>query len=123
MALTAAVREIVSPVVERSVTIACMTARELVLKDFAVEPDGARLRKAAHLMVSSLAGSLALVTCREPLKASVATQLRALLQQAGAVPPGDGAAAQALEHAAQTAAADNLDRHLDAAGHARRRRR
>ena len=74
VALTAAVREIVSPVVERSVTIACMTARELVLKDFAVEPDGARLRKAAHLMVSSLAGSLALVTCREPLKASVATQ-------------------------------------------------
>ena len=90
-------------------TIACMTARELVLKDFAVEPDGARLRKAAHLMVSSLAGSLALVTCREPLKASVATQLRALLQQAGAVPPGDGAAAQALEHAVQTAAADNLE--------------
>ena len=42
VALTAAVREIVSPVVERSVTIACMTARELVLKDFAVEPDGAR---------------------------------------------------------------------------------
>ena len=109
VALTAAVREIVSPVVERSVTIACMTARELVLKDFAVEPDGARLRKAAHLMVSSLAGSLALVTCREPLKASVATQLRALLQQAGAVPPGDGAAAQALEHAVQTAAADNLE--------------
>ena len=109
VALTAAVREIVSPVVERSVTIACMTARELVLKDFAVEPDGARLRKAAHLMVSSLAGSLALVTCREPLKASTATQLRALLQQAGAVPPGDGAAAQALEHAAQTAAADNLE--------------
>jgi CCR4-NOT transcription complex subunit 1 len=32
VALTAAVREIVSPVVERSVTIACMTTRELVLK-------------------------------------------------------------------------------------------
>ena len=58
VALTSAVREIVSPVVERSVTIACMTSRELVLKDFAVEPDAARLRKAAHLMVSSLAGSL-----------------------------------------------------------------
>jgi CCR4-NOT transcription complex subunit 1 len=109
VALTAAVREIVSPVVERSVTIACMTARELVLKDFAVEPDGARLRKAAHLMVSSLAGSLALVTCREPLKASVASQLRAMLQQAGVAPPGDGAAAQALEHAVQSAAADNLE--------------
>ena len=106
VALTAAVREIVTPVVERSVTIACMTARELVLKDFAVEPDAARLRKAAHLMVSSLAGSLALVTCREPLKASVASQLRALLQQAGVVPASD---AQTLEQAVQAAVVDNLE--------------
>ena len=37
-------------------------------------------------MVSSLAGSLALVTCREPLKASVANQLRALLQQSAPAP-------------------------------------
>lgn len=37
------------------------------------------MRKAAHLMVSSLAGSLALVTCREPLRSSLATQLRHLL--------------------------------------------
>ena len=106
VALTAAVREIVTPVVERSVTIACMTARELALKDFAVEPDAARLRKAAHLMVSSLAGSLALVTCREPLKASVASQLRALLQQAGVVPASD---AQTLEQAVQAAVVDNLE--------------
>jgi len=106
VALTAAVREIVSPVVERSVTIACMTTRELVLKDFAVEPDAARMRKAAHLMVSSLAGSLALVTCREPLKASVASQLRALLNQAGAVSPNDQ---QALEQAVQAATVDNLE--------------
>ena len=47
VALTSAVREIVSPVVERSVTIACMTSRELVLKDFAVEPDAARLVREA----------------------------------------------------------------------------
>ena len=110
VALTAAVREIVSPVVERSVTIACMTARELVLKDFAVEPDAARVRKAAHLMVSSLAGSLALVTCREPLKASVASQLRAMLQQAGVVPPaGPGTDVQALDQAVQSAVVDNLE--------------
>ena len=106
VALTSAVRDIVSPVVERSVTIACMTSRELVLKDFAVEPDAARLRKAAHLMVSSLAGSLALVTCREPLKASVTSQLRTLLQQAGALPPADPAA---LDQALQQAVVDNLE--------------
>lgn len=106
VALTAGVREIVSPVVERSVTIACMTTRELVLKDFAVEPDAVRMRKAAHLMVSSLAGSLALVTCREPLKASVASQLRALLQQAGVV---SAAEPLALEQAVQAAVVDNLE--------------
>ena len=50
------------------------------------------------------------MTCREPLKASVASQLRALLQQAGAVPPpGNDAAAQALELAVQSAVADNLE--------------
>ena len=106
VALTSAVREIVSPVVERSVTIACMTSRELVLKDFAVEPDAARLRKAAHLMVSSLAGSLALVTCREPLKASVTSQLRTLLQQAGVLPSTDPSA---LDQALQQAVVDNLE--------------
>jgi hypothetical protein len=44
-----------------------------------MEEDESSMRKAAHLMVSSLAGSLALVTCREPLRSSLATQLRHLL--------------------------------------------
>ena len=48
-------------------------------QDYAMEEDEASMRKAAHLMVSSLAGSLALVTCREPLRSSLATQLRHLL--------------------------------------------
>jgi len=106
VALTQGIREIVVPVVERSVTIACKTTQELVRKDFATEVDINRVRKAAHLMVSSLAGSLALVTCREPLKASVANQLRALLQQSGA---GAGAEAAALEAAVQSATVDNLE--------------
>jgi Domain of unknown function (DUF3819) len=32
-------------VVERSVTIACMTTQELVVKDFALEPDDTTLRQ------------------------------------------------------------------------------
>jgi CCR4-NOT transcription complex subunit 1 len=79
LAVDRAIVEIMPPVVERSVTIACMTAYELVTKDYAVDPDEGRLRSAAHLMVSSLAGSLALVTCKEPLRVSLANQLRALL--------------------------------------------
>ena len=51
------------------------------LQDFAVEPDEQRMRKAAHLMVGSLAGSLALVTCRDPLRTSLTNRLRSLLQQ------------------------------------------
>ena len=38
-----AICEIITPVVERSVTIACMTTNELILKDFAFEPDDVRL--------------------------------------------------------------------------------
>lgn len=110
VALDRAIREIVSPVVERSVTIACMTTRELVLKDFAVETDENRIRQAAHLMVSSLAGSLALVTCKEHLRASVTNQLRNLLQQAVQQTGGLAGLEQGLlEQAVQVATGDNLE--------------
>lgn len=52
-----------------------------IMQDFAVEPDEQRMRKAAHLMVGSLAGSLALVTCRDPLRTSLTNRLRSLLAQ------------------------------------------
>jgi CCR4-NOT transcription complex subunit 1 len=81
MAVDRAMCDIITPVVERSVTIACMTTYELVTKDYATDPDESRLRQAAHLMVSSLAGSLALVTCKEPLRVSLSNQLRSMLQQ------------------------------------------
>jgi CCR4-NOT transcription complex subunit 1 len=81
VAVDRAMCEIITPVVERSVTIACMTTYELVTKDYATDPDEGRLRQAAHLMVSSLAGSLALVTCKEPLRVSLSNQLRQMLQQ------------------------------------------
>lgn len=55
-AIDRAIREIIGPVVERSVTIAGIATRELVVKDFALEPDENKMRKAAHLMVQSLAG-------------------------------------------------------------------
>ena len=72
--------QIIAPVVERSVTIACIASRELVLKDFAMEPDEQKMRSAGHQIVMTLAGSLALVTCKEPLRVSIAHHLRTLLQ-------------------------------------------
>jgi CCR4-NOT transcription complex subunit 1 len=64
LAMDRAIKEIVSGIVQRSVCIACQTTKELVLKDYALEPDESRIYNAAHLMVASLAGSLAHVTCK-----------------------------------------------------------
>lgn len=83
VAIDRAIREIIAPVVERSVTIAGISTRELVLKDFAMEGNEERMSQAAHYMVQNLAGSLALVTCKEPLKISMATHVRSLLTQNG----------------------------------------
>ena len=65
-----------------AVSISCVATRELVCKDFCVEKEEALVKRAAHLMVTSLAGSLALVTCREPLRVSLTQHLRQLLQPA-----------------------------------------
>uniref|UniRef100_A0A7S3VNL4 CCR4-NOT transcription complex subunit 1 n=1 Tax=Dunaliella tertiolecta TaxID=3047 RepID=A0A7S3VNL4_DUNTE len=105
LAVERGVQEILAPVVERSVTIACFTAVELVVKDFAVDPDENRMRSAAHLMVSSLAGSLALVTCKDPLRVALANHMRALLQavQASVMDAG------VIEQVVGVVVADNLD--------------
>lgn len=56
--------------------IASLTTKDLVLRDFALEPDEKKLLRAANLTVQSLAGSLALVTCRDPLKVAFQQNLR-----------------------------------------------
>ena len=108
VAIDRAIREIIAPVVERSVTIACMTSRELIVKDFAMESDEGQMRAAAHLMVSSLAGSLALVTCREPLRVSMANHHRQLMQEV-VRSAGVSMDAAILDQAVQVVTADNLE--------------
>lgn len=75
-AVQQAIQEIIAPVVERSVTIAAISTSQLVSKDFAMEPDEEKLRKAAHTVVKSLSGALALVTCKEPLRMSIQNNIR-----------------------------------------------
>lgn len=75
-AITQAVREIIAPVVERSVTIAALSTAQMIHKDFATEPDENRVRSAAVSMVKRTAGSLALVTSKEPLRASMSNYIR-----------------------------------------------
>ncbi|KAG7349528.1 CCR4-Not complex component, Not1 [Nitzschia inconspicua] len=111
IAVDRAIREIIQPVVERSVTIACITTKEIVAKDFAMESDENKMRKAGQLMVANLAGSLALVTCREPLRSSVSTHLRQILT-ANATGSGEKLNEQdqnVIEQCVQICATDNLE--------------
>lgn len=80
-AVRRAIVEIIAPVVERSVTIATIATQNLVRKDFARETDEERIRKSARQMVKQLAGSLALVTCKEPLRMSMSNFIRMALQE------------------------------------------
>lgn len=80
-AVDLAIQDIIPPVISRSVTIALITTRELALKDYSLEPDEKKVLRGTHLMVQKLSGSLALVTCREPLRMSLNNHLKQLLDQ------------------------------------------
>jgi hypothetical protein len=107
LAVERAIREIINPVAERSVTISCLTTREIVLKDLAREADENALRKAAQLMVGTLAGSLALVTCREPFRAALTNNLKGMLSPGGVA--ADANEQALVEQVVQVVTAENLD--------------
>mmetsp|Transcript_9541 Transcript_9541/g.13845 ORF Transcript_9541/g.13845 Transcript_9541/m.13845 type:complete len:1234 (+) Transcript_9541:3-3704(+) len=113
IAVDRAIREIIQPVVERSVTIACITTKEIVTKDFAMEGDETKMRKAAQLMVANLAGSLALVTCREPLRASVSNHLRQLLVAAASSPTATVSATATAEGGTTSSLSDTVQNVVD----------
>ena len=108
IAVDRAIREVVGAVLDRSVNISSLATREIVMKDFYGESDENAVRSAAKLMVASLAGSLALVTCKEPLKVALAQQLKTLLA------PASGLSSEAnetglIDQVVQVVSADNLD--------------
>ncbi|KAI4146009.1 MAG: hypothetical protein LQ341_002202 [Variospora aurantia] len=76
IAVQKAILEIIAPVVERSVTIATIATKNLIHKDYASEENEDRIREAAQKMVRELSGSLALVTCKEPLRMSMNNHIR-----------------------------------------------
>ncbi|KAF3937997.1 hypothetical protein ABW19_dt0207215 [Dactylella cylindrospora] len=135
-AIDRAIREIISPVVERSVTIAAISTSQLILKDFATEANEDKMRKAAHSMVQTMAGSLALVTCKEPLRMSMSNHIRQLLLTSGYPEPSfaDQAilvvvndnlelASAVIEKAAQEKALPEIDDNLQQAYAMRRMHR
>ncbi len=105
-AIDRAIREIIAPVVDRSVTIAAFTTRELIQKDFYMEGDEKKMKKAAHQMVQSLTSSLALVTCREPLRVSIVGHMQKLLLENFAAGVND---AKLVDEACEKISKKNLD--------------
>ena len=105
IAIGRAINEIINPVVERSVTIACITTRELIVKDFAMEPDANKMRTAAHQMVQALTSTLSLVTCKEPLRVSMVANMQKLFQST----PGVATETELLELACAQLSSDNID--------------
>ncbi|PYH43324.1 CCR4-NOT core subunit CDC39 [Aspergillus saccharolyticus JOP 1030-1] len=133
-AVERAIAEIITPVVERSVTIASISTVQLVSKDFAMEPDEERVRHAAGIMVRQLAGSLALVTCKEPLKVSMTNYIRMIQQEYSEQPMPEGlilmcvndnldAACGIVEKAAEEKSLPEIEKVIEPQLEARRRHR
>ncbi|CAD2103454.1 hypothetical protein YYG_01664 [Plasmodium vinckei petteri] len=106
IAVDRSIKEIISAVLERSVAISCITTREIITKDFCLEKDQNIIRKAAHIMTASLAASLALATCKEPLRISLTQNLRELLQPTSTKDCNDQVL---IEQVVQVLSADNLE--------------
>uniref|UniRef100_A0A7N0SZB9 CCR4-NOT transcription complex subunit 1-like n=1 Tax=Kalanchoe fedtschenkoi TaxID=63787 RepID=A0A7N0SZB9_KALFE len=102
IAMDRAIKESVGNIVQRSVAIATQTSKELVLKDYAMDSDESCIYNAAQLLVANLAGSLAHVTCKEPLRVSISSQLRNSLQSLNIT-------SELLEQAVLLVTNDNLD--------------
>ncbi|KAF9513935.1 hypothetical protein BS47DRAFT_1362032 [Hydnum rufescens UP504] len=84
MTVERAVCEIILPVVECLATIAGISTRELVAKDFALEQDEEKMRKAAHLMMHTLLEIWRpRFPCKEPLRSNMVTHARHLLTEQG----------------------------------------
>lgn len=104
LSINNAIRESIQPVIDRLVTIASITTRELVLKDFAMEPDETKMLSAASAMVQSLAGNLATVTCKDNLRLSITNNLRTTLGG----PQGKNVPSH-IEQAIHTIVQDNIE--------------
>ncbi len=103
LAIDRSIREIIAPVVTRSVGVSLITTKEIIIKDFVMEPDENKVRAAAHLMVSNLAGNLAHATSKEPLRLAVSQKITEILASKGIT---DSAS---ISEAAELQANENLD--------------
>ncbi|XP_064807550.1 CCR4-NOT transcription complex subunit 1 isoform X18 [Oncorhynchus masou masou] len=102
-----AVQELVHPVVDRSIKIAMTTCEQIVRKDFALDSEESRMRVAAHHMMRNLTAGMAMITCREPLLMSIATNLKNSFAAALRAPTPQQR--EMMEEAAARVAQDNCE--------------
>ncbi|CAL8357419.1 unnamed protein product [Lota lota] len=102
-----AVQELVHPVVDRSIKIAMTTCEQIVRKDFALDSEESRMRIAAHHMMRNLTAGMAMITCREPLLMSIATNLKNSFAAALRAPTPQQR--EMMEEAAARIAQDNCE--------------
>ena len=79
IAIEKAISEIIEPILQRFVGVACSTTIHLITKDFANEPNKNTVKKATHLMVKNLVGNLASVTCKDSLRSGIEQHLTSFL--------------------------------------------
>ncbi|XP_042196273.1 CCR4-NOT transcription complex subunit 1 isoform X2 [Callorhinchus milii] len=106
-AIERAVQELVHPVVDRSIKIAMTTCEQIVRKDFALDSEESRMRVAAHHMMRNLTAGMAMITCREPLLMSIATNLKNNF--ASAIRAASPQQREMMEQAAAQIAQDNCE--------------
>eukprot|EP00003_Mantamonas_plastica_P029028 TRINITY_DN6810_c0_g2_i1.p1 TRINITY_DN6810_c0_g2~~TRINITY_DN6810_c0_g2_i1.p1 ORF type:complete len:1654 (+),score=631.62 TRINITY_DN6810_c0_g2_i1:388-4962(+) len=103
-----AIREVISMLMDRSVSLAVQTTVQMVLKDFGTEPDERKLRTAAHMMVTTLATSHISASTRDSLNKSIQSHLHSLLS--GSLNSNQEQVQKAIEQAIQIVTQDNLER-------------
>ncbi|XP_062589790.1 CCR4-NOT transcription complex subunit 1-like isoform X3 [Saccostrea cucullata] len=111
MAVEKSVQELMPPVVERTNKITLTTCEQIIKKDFALDPEETRMRAAAHIMIRNMTSALALITSREPLYHSIASNLRTAFMSALRL-TAELASTQekdAIEQAATVLATDNAE--------------
>ncbi|XP_052626863.1 uncharacterized protein LOC111896007 [Lactuca sativa] len=97
-----AIKEILSNIVQKSITIATQTTMALVLKEYDNEFDENYIHSTSSSIIVCLAGNLSYVNSKEPLRKKMSSQLRNSLQ-------GLNIASESLEHAMQRVIDDNLE--------------
>ncbi|VDK67886.1 unnamed protein product [Litomosoides sigmodontis] len=70
-AISHAIKELIGPVTERAIRIAMHVTEHICKKDFALDPDEQRIRRASQHMIRAMTAGMASITCREPLASTI----------------------------------------------------